>query len=293
MKSKSSSQQRRINGAYFTSVISTSLVLFTLGFLGLILLYANSLSKFIKENIGFEIVMAPAVKEADIIKLQKHLDTKDFVKSTEYITQEEASKRLKEILGDDFVSFMSDDENPLLPSIDLRFNAEWANSDSLAMIEKYVMQDENVKEVYYQKSLVSMINKNLRKISLVMFGFSLLLLIIAIALINNTIRLSVYSKRFIIRSMQLVGATENFIRKPFVVKGVLQGAISAALAILLLLGIIETLRENIPELKLLSSSYTLIYLFSAILIGGVILGALSTSMAVGKYLRMDSDKLYA
>ncbi|NOY50159.1 MAG: cell division protein FtsX [Chlorobi bacterium] len=293
MKSNSSSQQRRINGAYFTSVISISLVLFTLGFLGLILLYANNLSNYIKENIGFEIVMGNGVKEADIIKLQKHLDTKDFVKSTEYITPEEASRRLKEILGDDFVSFMSDDDNPLLPSIDLRFNAEWANNDSLAIIENYIMQDGNVKEVYYQKSLVSMINKNLRKIGLVMFGFSLLLLIIAIALINNTIRLSVYSRRFIIRSMQLVGATESFIRKPFVVKGVLQGAISAALAILLLLGIIETLRENIPELKLLSSNNALICLFGAILIGGIILGAFSTSMAVGKYLRMDSDKLYA
>ncbi len=293
MKSKSSSQQRRLNGAYFTSVISISLVLFTLGFLGLILLYANNLSKYIKENIGFEIVMGNSVKEADIIKLQKHLDTKDFVKSTEYITPEEASRRLREILGDDFVSFMSDDDNPLLPSIDLRFNAEWANNDSLAVIENYIMQDVNVKEVYYQKSLVSMINKNLRKISLVMFGFSLLLLMIAIALINNTIRLSVYSRRFIIRSMQLVGATESFIRKPFVIKGVLQGAISAALAILLLLGIIETLRENIPELKLLSSNIALVFLFGAILTGGIILGAFSTSMAVGKYLRMDSDKLYA
>jgi len=292
-KSTFSSQQKRINGAYFTSIISVTLVLFTLGFLGLIVLHANNLSKYIKENIGFEIVMNTNVKEADIVKLQKQLDTKDFVKSTEYITREEASKRLSEILGDDFIEFMSEDDNPLLPSIDVRFNADWANNDSLEVIEASVMQNENVKEVYYQRSLVHMINQNLRKISFVMLAFSILLLIIAMALINNTIRLSVYSKRFVIRSMQLVGATESFIRKPFIVKGVLQGAISAFVAILMLLGIIEALRENIPELKLLSDNLTLIYFFVGIVIIGILMSGLSTSMAVSKYLRMKADNLYA
>lgn len=292
-KSTFSSQQKRINGAYFTSIISVTLVLFTLGFLGLIVLHANSLSTYIKENIGFEIVMKTNVKEADIVKLQKQLDTKDFVKSTEYITREEASKRLSEILGDDFIEFMSEDDNPLLPSIDVRFNADWANNDSLEVIEASVMQNENVKEVYYQRSMVHMINQNLRKISLVMLVFSILLLIIAMALINNTIRLSVYSKRFIIRSMQLVGATEAFIRKPFILKGVLQGAISAFVAILMLLGIIEALRENIPELKLLSDNLTLIYFFVGIIIIGILMSGLSTYLAVSKYLRMKADSLYA
>ncbi len=286
------SQRRRISGAYFTSIISVTLVLFTLGFLGLIILQATSLSNFIKENIGFEIIMKTNVKEADIVKLQKHLDTKDFVKSTEYITPEEASKRLSEILGDDFVSFMDEDDNPLLPSIDVRFNANWANNDSLELIEAYVLQNDNVKEVYYQRSLVHLVNKNLRKISIVMLAFSVLLLIIAMALINNTIRLSVYSKRFVIRSMQLVGATESFIRRPFVVKGILQGSISAFVAILMLLGIIEALRENIPELSLLTNNLTLIYLFVGILITGILMSGLSTSIAVSKYLRMKSDRMY-
>jgi len=267
-------------------------VLFTLGFLGLIILQATSLSNFIKENIGFEIIMKTNVKEADIVKLQKHLDTKDFVKSTEYITPEEASKRLSEILGDDFVSFMDEDDNPLLPSIDVRFNANWANNDSLELIEAYVLQNDNVKEVYYQRSLVHLVNKNLKKISIVMLAFSVLLLIIAMALINNTIRLSIYSKRFVIRSMQLVGATESFIRRPFVVKGILQGSISAFVAILMLLGIIEALRENIPELSLLTNNLTLIYLFVGILITGILMSGLSTSIAVSKYLRMKSDRMY-
>lgn len=292
-KSKFNSQQKRISGAYFTSIISTTLVLFTLGFLGLIILHANALSNYIKENIGFEIVMKGDVKEADIVKLQKQLDTKEFVKSTEYITREEASKRLSEILGEDFVGFMNEDDNPLLPSIDVRFNADWANNDSIIVIESNILQNEAVKEVYYQRSLVQMINQNLRKISLVMLAFSILLLIIAMALINNTIRLSVYSKRFIIRSMQLVGATESFIRKPFVLKGVLQGTISAFVSILMLLGIIETLQENIPELKLLSNNTTLIYFFIGIVIAGVLMSGLSTFLAVSKYLRMKVDKLYA
>jgi cell division transport system permease protein len=292
-KSKFSSQQKRISGAYFTSIISVTLVLFTLGFLGLIVLHANSLSNYIKENIGFEIVMKTDVKEADIVKLQKHLDTKEFVKSTEYITRDEASKRLSKILGEDFVGFMNDDDNPLLPSIDVRFNADWANNDSLTVIETSVMQNEGVKEVYYQRSLVQMINKNLRKISFVILAFSILLLIIAMALINNTIRLSVYSKRFIIRSMQLVGATESFIRKPFVLKGILQGAISAFVAIIMLLGIIETLRENIPELKLLTNNSTLIYFFIGIVVTGVLMSGFSTSLAVSKYLRIKADKLYS
>lgn len=286
------SQRRRISGAYFTSIISVTLVLFTLGFLGLIILQATSLSNFIKENIGFEIIMKTNIKEANIVKLQKHLDTKDFVKSTEYITPEEASKRLSDILGDDFVSFMDEDDNPLLPSIDVRLNANWANNDSLEVIEAYVLQNDNVKEVYYQRSLVHLVNKNLKKISIVMLAFSILLLIIAMALINNTIRLSVYSKRFVIRSMQLVGATESFIRRPFVVKGILQGSISALVAILMLLGIIEALQENIPELKLLTNNLTLIYLFVGVLITGILMSGLSTSIAVSKYLRMKSDRLY-
>ena len=291
-KSKNISQQRRIQGAYITSIISISLVLFTLGFLGLILLHANNLSNYIKENIGFEIVMKPDIKEAEIVRFQKHLDTENFTKSTEYITNEEAIKRMKDILGGDFVDYMSEDDNPLLPSIDVRFKADWANNDSLAKIETYVLQNENVKEVYYQKSLVSQINKNLKKIGLIMLVFSTLLLIIAVALINNTIRLAVYSRRFVIRSMQLVGATESFIKKPFIFKGVLQGAISALLAALLLLGILEALRENIPELKLLSDNTSLIILFGGILITGVLLTGLSTSLAVAKYLRIDSDSLH-
>jgi len=284
--------KNRVNSSYITSVISITLVLFTLGVLGLIVLQANSLSNYIKENIGFEIIIKPDVKEADILYLQKTLDLEPFVKTSEYITKEEASERLTEMLGDEFTDFLGEEDNPLLPSIDLRFNAQWANNDSLSVIENFILANEQVKEVYYQKSLVHIINKNVRRIGLVLLGFSLLLLLIALALINNTIRLSVYTKRFTIRSMQLIGATERFIRRPFVLKGILQGVLSATIAMILILIIVTTLKRNIPELTVLISTELIIYLFTFILILGILIAGISTSFAVNKYLRMRTGRLY-
>ena len=284
--------KKRISGSYITSIISITLVLFTLGILGLIVLQARSLSDYIKENIGFEIIMKQGVKEADILYLQKTLDLEPFVKTTEYITKEEASERLTSMLGEEFTGFMGEEDNPLLPSIDIRFNADWANNDSLAVIEKTILANQIVKEVYYQKSLVHIINKNVRRISLVLFGFSLLLLFIAMALINNTIRLSVYSKRFTIRSMKLIGATERFIRRPFVLKGILQGVISALLTMLLISIIIAALKNNIPELAVLIVPKLIVLLFGIILLIGVLFAGFSTFFAVNKYLRMRTEKLY-
>jgi cell division transport system permease protein len=284
--------KNRINGSYITSVISITLVLFTLGILGLVVLQANSLSNYIKENIGFEIIIKQDVKEADILYLQKTLDLEPYVKTTEYITKEEASERLTSMLGEEFTGFLGEEENPLLPSIDIRFHADWANNDSLAVIEESIMANEIVKEVYYQKSLVHIINNNVRRISLILLGFSFLLLFIAIALINNTIRLSVYSKRFTIRSMKLIGATERFIRRPFVFKGVLQGIISALLAMLFISVIITMLKANIPELTILIVPKLMVLLFGGILIIGVLLTGFSTYFAVNKYLRMRTEKLY-
>ena len=292
-KSEDRHFQKQITGAYFTSVISITLVLFTLGLLGLIMLQANSLSNYIKENIGFEIIVKPGVKEADVLHLKKILDTRAYVKSTEYISTEEATRRLSAMLGDDFIDFLGSENNPLLPSIDLRFNADWANSDSLAIIEAEVLQNKAVKEVYYQKSLVHLINKNLRKISLGLLGFSLLLLLIAMALVNNTIRLSIYSRRFIIRTMQLVGATEGFIRLPFIAKGISLGLVSAVIALAFLSGIIGILQQQIPELALLINFKTLAFLYLFILVLGMLMSGFSTFFSVRKYLRISPDRLFA
>ena len=186
--------RKRLNSSYITTIVSITLVLFMLGLLGLIVLHAKKLSDYVKENIGFSIIMKENVKEAGIIKLQKILDATEYVKSTEYITKEEAAKEFEEELGEEFTSFLG--YNPLLPTIEVRFKAEYANNDSLTIIKEKILENSNVKEVFYQESLVDVVNKNVRKIGFIILGFSTLLLIIAIALINNTIRLSVYSKRF-------------------------------------------------------------------------------------------------
>ncbi|MDY0077992.1 MAG: permease-like cell division protein FtsX [Bacteroidales bacterium] len=285
--------RRQLTSSYLTSVVSIMLVLFMLGLLGLLVLHAQKLSNHIRENIGFEIIMKPEVKEAEIIRIQKMLDAVPYVKSTVYITKEEATKRLSKDLGEDFIQWLGDEENPLLPSVDVRFIAAWANNDSLAIIEQDLMQQQAVKEVFYQKSLVHLINQNVRRISIVLLLLSALLLLIAIALINNTIRLSIYSKRFLVRSMQLVGATESFIRKPFVLSGIMQGVLGGFLALFMLSLVLYTANKNLPELNQLQDMETVIALFIGVLALGILLTGLFTHLSINKYLRSKTDKLFA
>ena len=282
--------RRRLKGSYFTTVVSISLVLFMLGLLGLIILHTKKLSDYVKENIGFSIIMKSDVKEAGIIQLQKIMDATPYVKSTQYITKEEAGRKFAEQLGEDFVSFLG--YNPLLPSIEVRFKAPYANNDSLSIIKQKVLDNSNVKEVWYQESLVDLINKNVKKIVLILFGFSALLLIIAIALINNTIRLSVYSKRFIIRSMQLVGATRGFISKPFILKGILQGLLGSVIAILLLSGIIYFSQHEMPDLIILQDINLVLSLFAIVVLLGIFITWLSNYFAVRRYININTDQLY-
>jgi cell division transport system permease protein len=289
-KQEDNYNRRRLQTSYFTTIVSITLVLFMMGLLGLIILHAKKLSDYVKENIGFSIIMKEDVKEAGIIKLQKILDATDYVKSTKYITKEEAASEFAEELGEDFTSFLG--YNPLLATIDVRFKAEYANNDSLLIIKEKILENSNVKEVFYQESLVDVVNKNVRKISVILLGFSALLLIIAIALINNTIRLSVYSKRFIIRSMQLVGATRRFISKPFIWKGILQGIISAFIAIILLAGIIYVSQRELPDLVNLQDIDLYLSLFLIVILLGIIISWLSNYFAVRKYIRLKTDYLY-
>jgi cell division transport system permease protein len=234
--------------------------------------------------------MYEGVREARIMELKKTLDASDFVKYTEYITSDEAAYELQNQLGEDFIGFLG--YNPLLPSIDLRLNSQYANVDSLKVIESQLLENPDIKEVYYQESLVEMINQNVRRISIFILIFSTLLLIIAVALINNTIRLSVYSKRFLIRTMQLVGATKSFIRTPFILTGILHGLISALIASTALLGIIYLLFQQIPELISISDFKLLIVLFACIVSAGIIITWISNRSAVNKYLKAKPDELY-
>lgn len=282
--------RRRYQSSVFTTVVSITLVLLMLGLLALVVLHAKKLSDYVRENIGFMVYMKEDVPQEDIILFQKRLDAMAFVKTSKYITPEEAARELTAELGEDFIDFLG--YNPLPPSIDLRLRAAYGNIDSLLVIEKKLMAEPVVKEVFYQKSLVQAINRNIRRISMVLLGFSGLLMLIAIALINNTIRLSVYSRRFIIRTMKLVGATRGFISRPFVWRGILTGLISAFLAIILLGVILYFLMQQVPELVILQDIKIYGIVFGLVVVTGVLLSWLSTLFAVRKYLRMKEDDLY-
>lgn len=284
--------KRRLAGSYITSVVSIWLVLFVLGLFGLILINAQSLSQLIRENIGLEVIMKKGVNEASILQYQKMLEAEPFVKSARYIPREEATRLLADDLGEDFVRWLGDADNPLLPSIELKFKADWANNDSLEAISRRLLLNPEVKEVYYQKTLIDLVNDNFRRISIILLGFGSLLLLIAIVLIHNTIRLSIYAKRFIIRSMQLVGATEGFIHRPFFITAFLQGLISAVLALLLLSGVLYAALGNIPELLLLYDPVHVAILFGATMLTGFLLTTLSTWIALRRYLRVKTDKLF-
>jgi cell division transport system permease protein len=281
---------RKIRTSYVTTIISITLVLFMMGLLGMLVLHAKKLSDYVKENIGFSIMLKEGVKEAGIISFQKKLDAAEYVKSTEYIPKEKAAADLKRELGEDFIGFLG--YNPLLPSIDLRLKAEYTTSLHVARIEKILLSNPEVKEVFYQKSLVELVNKNIRKISLAILGFSLVLMLISIALINNTIRLSVYARRFTIRTMLLVGATRAFITRPFIWKGLLNGFISAIIAIALLMVLLYFALEEIPELLQLQDVEMYMILIGFVISLGILISWLSTWLAVRKYLRMKTDNLY-
>lgn len=282
--------QRRLKTSYASTVMGITLVLYMLGLLGLIIMHTKKLSDYVKENIGFTVFLNEDVKEVDIIQLQKTLDARDYVKSTEYITSDDAAKDLQNDIGEDFVTFLG--YNPLPPSIDVRFKADYANADSLSALQTELEQNSLVKEVSYQESLVTGINENLRKISLILLGFSALLMVISIALINNTIRLSVFSKRFLLRTMQLIGATENFIRRPFLLKGIIQGIVASVVAIILLVFTLYFAQKEVPELQELQDAELFIKLFIFVMVLGIVISWASTYFAVRKYLRIKTDSLY-
>ncbi|MCX6256798.1 MAG: permease-like cell division protein FtsX [Bacteroidia bacterium] len=282
--------RNQVRSSYLTTTISISLVLFLLGLIGLLVLNAKRLSDYVRENIGFSVILKENVKELDIYRIQKNLDATYYVKSTQYITKDKAAKDLQEDLGEDFVHFLG--YNPLLASINVRLKADYANPDSIRKIEHHFMNYPQVKEVYYQKTLVNLINENVRKISLVILIFSSLLFIISAGLINNTIRLSVYSKRFLINTMQLVGATRQFIRSPYLITSVLQGFIGSFISLGLLSGIIFFAQKELNEVISFRDYNILLILYIFVVILGVTITTVSTYLAVNKYLSIKVDKLY-
>ena len=289
-KAYQTTARRKLRSSYFTTIISIALVLFVLGIIGLLLLNANRLSTYVKENLGFTILLKDNARNAEVKRLEKHLTTSDFIKSTEYIDKDRAAKELEDQLGEDFVDFLG--YNPLLSSIDVKLYAEYTSPDSIAKIEKMLLEFPQIKEVYYQKNLVHLVHKNVNRISLVLSIFAILLLTIAIALINNTIRLSVYSKRFLIRTMQLVGATKGFIRKPFLARGIIHGFMGAAIAIVLLAGLIYVTSKELAEVVGFQNLDLIFILFGLVIVLGILITFISTYFSVNKYLRLSTNELY-
>lgn len=290
MAIKDTSTRRRLTASYLTSLVSITLVLFMLGLIGALFLNSKKLSDYVKEHIGFSVFLQNDVREVDILNLQKLLDSKEYVKETLYITKEQAAEDFQKELGEDFVDFLG--YNPLPPSIDVKLDARFANPDSIVTIEYEIRSFEQVADVVYQKDLLYAVNTNIRTISLGILAFSILLFLISITLINNTIRLSVYSKRFIIRTMQLVGAHSSYIRRPFLLKGIIQGIIAALFAFTILSLILYVAEKQIEGIFNFLDYSIVFILFIAILAIGILIALFSTLLSVNKYLNLKTDNLY-
>lgn len=284
------STRRKLRNSYFTSVISITLVLFLLGLIGILLLNARKISNYVKENIGISVILNDNLKEIEVLRLQKNIDASYYAKSTNFISKDQAAKEFQEAMGEDFTGFLG--YNPLLASIEVKLHAEYSNSDSIQQIEKNLSSLPQVKEVYYQRNLISLVNENVRRISLYLLFFSILLLTISIVLINNTVRLSVYSRRFLINTMQLIGANRSFIRKPFLISGIIQGIIGAAISIILLILLIQAMEGEFRGLISISDYQFIALLCIAIVVVAIFITYWAVFFAVNKFLRSKTNELY-
>ena len=281
---------KRLRSSYITSVVSISLVLFMIGLLGLLVLDSKKISDYVKENVQLDVFLKDDAKDADVQSLEATIGSTRYVKSVQYISKEQALESLKHDLGEDASSML--ESNPLPASIEIMLKAVYANPDSMKKIADVIGMNKIVQEVSYHRTEVDAINQNFRTVALVILVFCGLLLIIAIALINNTIRLSLFSKRFLIKSMQLVGATKGFIRKPFIGRGLINGLYGSIIACILLSGLIYLIQREMPELKQLQDWQIIGTLFISITVFGLFLSGISTFFAVNRYLRLKLDDLY-
>ena len=287
---EASESSKKTKTIYISTVFGIAMVLLMIGLLGLLLVDANNLSRYVKENIVLNIFVDEGAHETDVLQLQKQLDANPIVKQTQYVSKELAARNLQKDLGEDFVKFLG--YNPLSQSLDVYLKAEYANNTDIDKFKADLLKNPLVKEVKYQRSLVDQMNQNLTSISLIILAFAAIFVILSVALINNTIRLAIYSQRFLIKSMQLVGATKNFIRKPFLLYGIWHGVLGALIAIIILMGTLYLAETQIPDLVILQN-YTEFGIVFLIVIGlGIFISGFSTFLAVNKYLRLKIYNLY-
>lgn len=282
--------RRRYRTAYGTSVFSITMVLFLLGLLALMVFYAGRLKTYFRENIGISLVIDSDADAGKILDFKKQLENYRFVKSTRYISKQQAAEQLKEELGEDFVNFIG--YNPLPPTLELFLYEDYTHGDSLKMVTEKLSEYDIVDNVEYEHQLLDLIDTNISRLSIWILAFSLLLLVISILLIHNTIRLSIYSKRMIIKSMLLVGASQRFIRRPFITSGIYQGLTGGIIAVALLMTILLFSSMRFPELNLFDAPLTIAVVALSIVACGILVTWLSTYLAVKNYLKIRSEDLY-
>lgn len=282
--------KRRLQSAYLSTVISISLVLLLVGVASLLMVNARSVSNFFKENMQVSVLMKQEVSDEQTQTYQAELDKMDFINSTRFVSKQQGTEEMKELLGEDFLDVF--ESSPIPSSIDLTLKANYVSSDSLGVVEKAILASPLVDEVAYQQSLIEALNANLHKIAIFLGIFILLMMFISFVLINNTVRLSVFSRRFTIHTMKLVGATKSFIRSPFLVQAVFQGLISAMIAIVFLIGILFFVRSQFAQLFEIFHLNLLLLVLGIVIVAGVLICVVSTYFVVGKLVSLTRDELY-
>ncbi|MBT8266433.1 MAG: permease-like cell division protein FtsX [Bacteroidia bacterium] len=283
-------QKRRLISSYFSVVISIALVLFLLGLLGMLVLNAKTISDNFKERVVMTIYLKESAKQVEIDQLEKSLTLSNYVKETRYVSKDEAANFMKTEYGEDFLDDVG--YNPLQNSIDVNLKAEFVTAQKLDSISQATASKKFVEDVRYDKDLVSIMNSNVKRISLWVLIISSLFTVIAVLLINSSIRLAVYSKRFIIKTMQMVGATKTFIRRPFIWKSVKLGMLGAFIAIIGMAVVLYYVNQTFPELELLNNPFLLGILFIGIFLIGIVITWISTYFATQRFLNLKTDQLY-
>lgn len=283
-------QKRRLISSYFSVVLSVFLVLFLLGILGLFIINSQKLANDFKEKIAMTVFFKNEANDTIVKAFGQQLKKAPYAKSSVYVTKEEAAKQHTDIIGEDFMTFLG--ENPLLNSYDIHLKANYVERDSIAKIERKLRTNPMISDIVYDKQLVNLVNDNIKKVSMWILIISGFLTFIAVLLINSSLRLSIYSNRFIIKTMQMVGATKSFIRKPFVMRSVKLGMIGATLAIIALIGVLIYLETNFPDLGILDNKALIAIVLLGVFGAGVLITWISTHFATQRFLNLRTDDLY-
>ena len=282
--------RRRLRNAYASSIISISMVLLLVGVATLLIVNARAASDYFRENMQLSVVLKQEVTDEEAAAYQKSVGTLPYIRETHLVTREEGTEDLSRMLGEDFLSVFETSPIPL--SLEVRLKADYVSPDSIAVVRRILGASPVVAEVEWQQSLVEALNDNLAKISFILAVFILLMLFVSFVLINNTVRLSVYSRRFTIHTMQLVGASRGFIRRPFIGGAVIQGLLASLLALIALAGVLAILHKELPQIFSVLGTETLGIVAGVVVVAGVLICVVSTWMVVGRLISLNKDELY-